>query len=77
MVTTTEFDNTAQEVRPFFERVHPLDDVPEEKVDIEHLGPMRMTKTVRVCLFALRGYLFLMFGLLAFRVLQLAGAMHG
>jgi hypothetical protein len=77
MVTMTEFDNTAQEVRPFFEIVHPLDDVPEENVDIEHLGPMRMTKTVRVCLFALRGYLFLMFGLLAFRVLQLAGAMHG
>jgi hypothetical protein len=61
----------------FFTIVHPLDDVPEEKVDTEHLGPMRMTGTVRVCLFALRGYLLLMCGLLGFRVLQLAGVLHG
>jgi len=53
--------------------VHPLDDVPEEKVDTEHLGPMPMTRAVKVCLLALRGYLLLMVGLLAFRVLQLAG----
>jgi hypothetical protein len=71
MTRTVEFNHTAQEERPFFEIVHPLDDQPEEKVDTEHLGPMRMTKTVRVCLFALRGYLFPMFGLLAFRVLRL------
>jgi len=60
----------------FFTIVHPLDDVPEKKVDTEHLGPMQMTATVRVCLFALRGYLLLMCGLLGFRVLQLAGVMH-
>jgi hypothetical protein len=53
--------------------VHSLDDAREEKIDTEHLGPMRMTKTVRLCLFALRGYLLAMFGLLGFRVLQLAG----
>jgi len=57
--------------------VHPLDDVPEEKVDTEHLGPMQMTKTLRVCLFALRGYRLLMFALLGFRVLQIAGVVHG
>jgi hypothetical protein len=57
--------------------VHPLDDVPEEKVETEHLGPIQMTRTVRICLYALRGYLLLMFGLLAFRVVQLAGAIHG
>ena len=57
--------------------VHPLDDVAEEKVDTEHLGPMAMTRTVRVCLYALRGYLLLMFGMLGFRVLQLAGVIHG
>jgi len=34
---------------------------------------MQMTKTVRICLFELRGYLVLMLGLLGFRVLQLAG----
>jgi hypothetical protein len=38
---------------------------------------MQMTRTVRICLFALRGYLLLMCGLLGFRVLQLAGVMHG
>jgi len=56
----------------FFTVVHPLDDAPEVKVDTEHLGPVQMTKTVRICLLALRGYLVLMFGLLGFRVLQLA-----
>jgi hypothetical protein len=66
-----------QEERPFFAVLHPLDDQPEEKVDTENLGPMQMTTTVRVCLFALRGYLLLMFGLPGFRVLQLAGVIHG
>jgi len=59
-----------------FTVVHPLDDVAEQKVDTENLGPMTMTQTVRVCLFALRGYLLLMFGLLGFRVLQLARAVR-
>ena len=77
MTPTTEFDETTKEERTFFPVVHPLDDEPEEKVDTEHLGPMRMTRTVRVCLFALRGYLLLMSGLLAFRILQLAGVIHG
>lgn len=72
MTLTTELDNVAQGEKVFFSVVHPLDDAPEEKVDTEHLGPMRMTRTVRICLFALRGYLLLMFGLLGFRVLQLA-----
>lgn len=57
--------------------VHPLDDVQEEKVNTDNLGRMQMTRTVRICLFALRGYLLLMCGLLAFRVAQLAGVMHG
>jgi hypothetical protein len=73
MTLTTELDDMRQNESTLFFVVHPLDDVPEEKVDTEHLGPMQMTKTVRICLFALRGYLLLMFGLLGFRVLQLAG----
>lgn len=77
MTLTTEFDDVTQEERQLFSILHPLDDEPEEKVDTEHLGPMQMTKTVRICLFALRGYLLLMFGLLGFRVLQLAGAIRG
>ena len=73
MPLTTELNETLQEERPMFTIVHPLDDLPEEKMETEHLGPMKMTRTVRICLFALRGYLLLMFGLLVFRVLQLAG----
>ena len=73
MTTMTQRDELMQEERRLFSIVHPLDDLPEEKVDTENLGPMRMTRTVRICLFALRGYLLLMFGLLGYRVLQLAG----
>jgi hypothetical protein len=76
MTLTSEFDETIREERPVFTVVHPLDDVAEEKVDTATLGPMAMTQTVRICLFTLRGYLLLMFGLLGFRVLQLAGALH-
>ena len=73
----TEFDQLEQDESRGFTIVHPLDDAPEQKVDTEHLGPMRMTKIVRLCLFALRSYLLLMFGLLGFRVLQLAGVIRG
>jgi hypothetical protein len=71
MTASTEFD------RRIYTVVHPLDDEPEEKVETENLGPMRMTITVRVCLYALRAYLLLMFGMLGFRVLQLAGIVRG
>jgi hypothetical protein len=73
----TELDDRMEQMRRSFAVVHPLDDVPEEKVDTEHLGHMRMTRTVKICLFALRGYLLLMVGMLGFRVLQLAGVIHG
>jgi hypothetical protein len=76
MTAITEFDELTLKDKTFFAVVHPLDDAPEEKVDTEHLGPMRMTRTVRICLLALRGYLLLMFGLLGFRVLQLAGVIQ-
>ena len=72
----TELDDISRESTGYFV-VHPLDDVPEEKVDTEHLGPMRMTRTVKICLFALRAYLLLMCGLLGVRVVELAGAIHG
>jgi hypothetical protein len=51
-------------------------DAPEEKVDTENFGPMHGTGTVQLCLFAIRGHLLLMFGLLGFRVLQLAGTIR-
>jgi hypothetical protein len=72
----TGLDHRREEERPAFVVVHPLDDVPEEKLETEHLGPMPMTRTVKICLYALRGYLLFMFGLLAFRVLQLAGVIN-
>jgi hypothetical protein len=53
--------------------VHPLDDVRERKIDMAGLGPMRMTRTVRVSLLALRGYLMLMLLLVVYHVLELAG----
>jgi hypothetical protein len=53
--------------------VHPLDDQPEEKIDTSALGPMPMTTSVRLSLMALRGYLILMIGLVAYHCAGLAG----
>ena len=58
---------------PVYYVVHPLDDEPEEKRDVESLGPMHLTPGVKYSLFALRTYLVLMVALAAFRVLSLAG----
>jgi hypothetical protein len=52
--------------------VHPLDDVPEEKVDTESLGPMPMTASVKWSLISLRAYLVLMIALVFYRVVALA-----
>lgn len=59
--------------------VHPLDDIPEEKVDTATLGPMAMTPSVKLSLFALRSYLVVMVLLVLYHVLDLAGliAHHG
>ncbi len=40
--------------------IHPLDDAPEPKLFHAELGRMRMTRTIRVSLLLLRGYLALM-----------------
>ncbi|HTQ55962.1 MAG TPA: hypothetical protein VMI94_15950 [Bryobacteraceae bacterium] len=52
--------------------VHPLDDVPEVKVDTEALGPMAMTRSVRLSLMSLRAYLVLMILLVVYHVVMLA-----
>lgn len=57
--------------------VHPLDDLPEEKIDIETLGPMPMTASVKWSLVSLRAYLLLMIALVFYRVLALAGWFGG
>ena len=56
--------------------VHPLDDLPEQKRDVSAVGPMAMTTSVRLSLFALRAYLILMTGLVAHHFLGLAAALR-
>ncbi|SPF45349.1 conserved hypothetical protein [Candidatus Sulfopaludibacter sp. SbA4] len=53
--------------------IHPLDDLPEQKVDTESLGPMPMTKSVRLSLMSLRAYLVVMMLMVLYHVLGLAG----
>ena len=53
--------------------VHPLDDVPEQKVDITALGPMPLTASVKASLMVLRGYLVVMMLLVLYHVVDLAG----
>lgn len=54
--------------------IHPLDDIPEEKIDTSALGPMPMTASVKFSLLALRGYLILMMLLVLYHVMDIAGA---
>jgi hypothetical protein len=49
--------------------IHPLDDLPEEKLYRAELGRMTLTRTVRLSLFTLRLYLGLMVLLVAWRVI--------
>jgi hypothetical protein len=56
--------------------VHPLDDRPEAKVDTENLGPMPMTRSVKLSLMSLRAYLILMIMMVGYHVLQLGGLFH-
>jgi hypothetical protein len=56
-----------------FTVIHPLDDVREQKVDLARLGPMQLTRTVRLSLMALRGYFILMLMLVVYHVLGAAG----
>ena len=65
---------TACEAR-IFEVIHPLDDVTEEKCSPEGLGQMHMSRSVKVSLYTLRGYLLTMGLLVAYRLLNLAGVL--
>lgn len=62
-----------QKLNDRFVVIHPLDDLPEEKVDTGSLGPMPMTAVVRISLLSLRGYLVLMMVLVLYHVMDLAG----
>ena len=72
MATTMNLIET-NELTNHFLIVHPLDDIPEQKVDTESLGPMPMTASVRISLLSLRAYLVVMMLLVLYHVLVLAG----
>lgn len=59
----------------YFEVIHPMRDAPEEKCNPDLLGPMKMSRSVKVSLLVLRAYLVSMSLLLLFHVLGLAGAL--
>ena len=56
-----------------FHVIHPLDDLPEVKHTGEGLGPMPLHGCVKVALWVLRGYLFLMAILVVYHLLDVAG----
>ena len=56
--------------------VHPLQDAHEAKCETTNLDPIAMTRSVRLALMVLRGYLALMTLLLIWHVLAIAGAFH-
>jgi hypothetical protein len=74
MTSTSSLIGNANE--PVFWVVHPLDDLPEQKRDVSAVGPMPMTPSVRLSLLALRAYLILMTGLVAYHFLGLATALR-
>ena len=61
--------------RQYYNVIHPLKDVPEQKCSSEGLGQIPMTQSVRLSLRVLRGYLMLMTVMLLYHVLDLAGAL--
>jgi hypothetical protein len=72
-MATTMNSLEVNELENRFIVIHPLDDVPEEKVDTDGLGPMPMTLSVRISLVSLRAYLVLMMLLVLYHALDLAG----
>jgi hypothetical protein len=56
--------------------VHPLDDQPEQKCSDESLGPMKISRSVRISLLILRAYLIAMIGLVVYRLLEVTVFSH-
>jgi hypothetical protein len=73
MATTAMNQTGRNQAANHFVVIHPLDDIPERKVDTEGLGPMPMTRSVRLSLLSLRAYLILMMLLVLYHVLGMAG----
>lgn len=59
--------------RTRFVVVHPLHDVPEDKLDTSKLGARPLGRSAKLALLALRGYLLLMTALVVYHALDLAG----
>jgi hypothetical protein len=55
----------------YFYAIHPLDDLPEEKVKTDHLPPLAKSWTVRWSLLTLRAYLIVMMLLLGYHMVDL------
>jgi hypothetical protein len=53
--------------------VHPLFDEPEEKLDVDKLGKLKLTRGGRLSLMALQVYLVLMLFVSIYRTMELAG----
>ena len=58
--------------QPVYEVIHPLSDVAEKKRSPEGLGPMRMSRSVKLSLMALRAYLISIILLVGYHVIMLA-----
>lgn len=56
--------------------IHPLKDATEQKCSSEGLGPIALSRSVRVSLWTLRAYLILMAGMLGYHVLDVAGVLR-
>jgi hypothetical protein len=72
MASPMDLETRLEKRKDHFVVVHPLDDVFETKVDTDALGPMAMTRTVRLSLLSLRAYLILMVLLVVYHVVMLA-----
>jgi hypothetical protein len=59
-----------------FHVIHPLEDQAEQKCSSEGLGRIAMTRSVRISLAILRGYLALMTLMLGYHVLQMTGMLQ-
>lgn len=71
MATVLNTKGQIDDVRRY-EVVHPLDDVAEVKCSVDGLGNMKMSRSVKLSLYALRGYLISMGLLVAYRLVTLA-----
>jgi hypothetical protein len=74
-IPMSQLIKTVESQPNYFLVIHPLDDIPEQKIDSDHLPPMEMTQGVRWSLISLRVYLILMIALFMYHVIDLASQM--